>query len=346
MKKPINGILIASVCLTLACICCPVNLPVASSPTATTVLPTLGFIPEVTATIPPVDTPIPCQDASCVEACPAKLDQILQASEGDSSPLKTFTGSTETEGTEHKLVSYRVDGDVLSAPTSYSVPGDLIASREDKATQMEIWKLFTAMIPISQRELLNEFIIFTDGGSDLLAAVEKADQPGKWSLQVDIVDAKDRLALSATLLHEFAHLVTLNSSQTEGDNYVCSIDYINPGCGRNGSYIDLFYQRFWADIFSEWQTINAIDNPGDWNDQMDKFYLSHQSEFLTAYSATEPAEDIAEAWMYYILSPQPAEETTIAEGKILFFYDFPELVQLRMEIRSRLCGYFLNPTNP
>jgi len=281
-----------------------------------------------------------------VEACPAKLEEILQASEGDSSPLKTFTGNTETEGTEHRLVSYRVEGDVLSDPTNYSVPGDLIASREDKATQMEIWKQFTVMIPISQRELLNEFIIFTDGGSDLLAAVEKADQPGKWSLQVDIVDAKDRLALSATLLHEFAHLYTLNSSQTEGDNYVCTQDYINPGCGRDGSYIDLFYQQFWADIFSEWQTINAIDNPDDWNDQMDKFYLSHQSEFLTAYSATEPAEDIAEAWMYFILSPQPAGETTVAEEKILFFYGFPELVQLRMDIRSRLCGYFLSTKIP
>jgi hypothetical protein len=346
MKKPINGILIASVCLTLACICCPVNLPVSSSPTATIPQNTLAFIPEDTATIAPVDTPMPCQDASCVESCPTKLEEILQASEGESSPLKTFTGNTETEGTEHKLVTYRVDGDALSAPTYLSVPADLIAYREDNNTQMEIWKLFTAMIPLSQREFVNEYVIFTDGGLDLLAAVEKADQAGKWSLQVDIVDAKDRLALGATLLHEFAHLITLNISQAESDDYICTTDYINPGCGREGSYIDLFYQRFWSGIFEEWQTINAIDNPDDWNDQMDKFYLNHQTEFLTAYSATEPAEDIAEAWMFFILSPQPAGGTTVAEEKMLFFYDFPELVQLRMDIRSRLCGYLFHPTTP
>ena len=346
MKKPITGILIASACLTLACICCPVNFPIPISPTATAIPPIATFIPTGTATLPPSLTPAPCQDEACLSACPAKLEEILQASEGDVSPLKTFTGNTETEGTEHELATYRVDGDILSPPTFLSVPADLTAFQQDTATQADIWKLFTATIPASQREMVNKYIVFTDGSFDLLAAVEQGDNPEKWSLQVDILDAKDRLALSATLLHEFGHLLTLNTSQTESKTYVCAVDYVNPGCGIPGSYIDLFYQRFWSDIFDEWQIINAIENPDDWSDRMENFYISHRYEFLTVYSTTEPAEDIAEAWMFFILAPQPTGEISTAEEKILFFYDFPELVQLRAEIDARLCGYFLDPQIP
>lgn len=346
MKKPFNGILIASVCLTLACICRPINFPLSSSPPEIAIPPTGTFLPTDTAISPPAITPQPCQDASCLNACPVKLEEILQASEGQDSSLKTFTGNTETDGIEHKLVTYHVDGDTLSAPTIFPVPEELLTFQQDNATQMSIWNLFIAIIPTSQRELVNEFVVFTDGSFELLAAVEKAHDPGKWALQVDIVDAKDRLALSATLLHEYAHLLTLNISQTENDTYVCSTDYVNPGCGKSGSYIDLFYQRFWSDIYDEWKIINEINNPDDWNNRMEKFYISHQDRFLTPYSATEPAEDIAEAWMFFILSPQPAGETTFADEKILFFYDYPELVTLQNEIKSRLCGYFSDPGTP
>jgi hypothetical protein len=345
MKKPITGILIASACLTLACICCPVNL-LTVPPTTTVIPPTATLFPTVTPIPEPSTTPAPCQDAACQSACAGKLNEMLQASEGDISPLKTFTGNTGSEGTDYEMVTYSVDGDALSAPNFLSVPDNLIAFQQDTATQADIWKLFTTMIPTSQREMLNKYIVFTDGSYELLAAVEQADDTKHWSLQVDIVDAKDRLALSATLLHEFGHLLTLNNAQMEGSAYTCSTEYVNPGCGQPGSYIDLFYQRFWADIYNEWDTINSINNPETRSDRLQSFYDIHRHEFLTLYSVTEPSEDIAEAWMFFILAPQPTGETSTAEKKILFFYDFPELTQLRSDIDARLCGYFLDPQKP
>jgi hypothetical protein len=345
MKKPITGILIASACLTLACICCPANLfPFPSiTQTITAIPPTATLFPTVTPIPEPSATPAPCLDASCVTACASQLDEILQTSEGDISPMKTFTGNTNSEGTDYELVDYGVNGDSLSAPDFLSVPDDLVAFQQDTATQSDIWKLFTTMIPVSQREMVNKYIIFTDGSYELLAAVEQQDNPKDWSLQVDIVDAKDRLALSGTLLHEFGHLLTLNTSQVEDATYVCATDYVNPGCGKTGSYMDLFFQRFWSDIYEEWDIIQSIRDPDTQAKRMRNFYVSHQHEFLTEYSATEPAEDIAEAWMFFILTPQPTGDTSTAEEKILFFYDFPELVQLRAEITARLCGYFLEP---
>jgi hypothetical protein len=72
---------------------------------------------------------------------------------------------------------------------------------------------------------------------------------------------------------------------------------------------------------------------------LDDFYDTYQDQFLTDYAPTGPAEDIAESWSFFILSPKP-ELTSIASEKILFFYEYPELVQLRMEILDRICVEF------
>jgi len=60
---------------------------------------------------------------------------------------------------------------------------------------------------------------------------------------------------------------------------------------------------------------------------------------VTDYAVTSPEEDIAESRMFFILDPKTAGDT-IAEQKILFFYDWPELARLRDEIISRVCTYF------
>ena len=43
--------------------------------------------------------------------------------------------------------------------------------------------------------------------------------------------------------------------------------------------------------------------------------------------------------MFFILDPKTTGDT-IAEQKILFFYDWPELARLRDELISRVCTYF------
>jgi hypothetical protein len=60
---------------------------------------------------------------------------------------------------------------------------------------------------------------------------------------------------------------------------------------------------------------------------------------VSDYSVTHPAEDIAESFAFFVLSPQPAGES-IAEQKIRFFYEYPELIDLRAEILQNLCTSF------
>ena len=61
-----------------------------------------------------------------------------------------------------------------------------------------------------------------------------------------------------------------------------------------------------------------------------------KAEFVTDYAPTSPAEDIAESWSFFVLKKKPASKT-IANEKVLFFYEFPELVNLRSQIAHNLC---------
>ena len=60
---------------------------------------------------------------------------------------------------------------------------------------------------------------------------------------------------------------------------------------------------------------------------------------MTDYAATNPGEDIAESFTSFVMEPKP-DGDTIAEEKVLFFYEYPELVQLRAEIVGRVYSRF------
>ena len=57
---------------------------------------------------------------------------------------------------------------------------------------------------------------------------------------------------------------------------------------------------------------------------------------------TAPKEDVAETWTYFVMTPQPGGDT-LADQKIRFFYNYPELVDLRAQIRSQICKYYNMP---
>ncbi len=67
----------------------------------------------------------------------------------------------------------------------------------------------------------------------------------------------------------------------------------------------------------------------------EEFYLSREDDFVSDYAATSPEEDIAESFATFVLKPKPTGDT-LADEKVAFFYDYPELVKLRGEMSGRL----------
>jgi len=297
---------------------------------------------------------IPLEELPFTETltCPKTTEKILQIA------TESFEDESEEYGDEPEqvyLVSYSVSSDQLSDQAYYEdVPADLTGFQEDEKSHQEIWDYFITLIPAGERSSLVEYVIVTDGESNNLAAVaQTTHDPGLWSLEVDIVDSEDKFNLIYTLIHEYAHLLTLGSDQVtpslvvfnnpdDDDIYYNEVskcpDYFpGEGCSQSDSYINVYFTSFWADIHDEWQDINLIEDDDAYYEALDDFYYRYEDRFVTDYASTNPEEDIAEAFTFFVLAPYPSGDT-IAEKKILFFYNYPELVQLRDTITTGICS--------
>jgi hypothetical protein len=292
------------------------------------------------------------------EACTALFPDILRSATKDGSHDRSSSADEEKQEIRY-LIVYALEGDQLGARDDLLVPADLEVGLDSRAAHESIWNYFASMIPAEERAFVTEFAILSDGTDNVLAGVSPTYQdPTKWTLKVDISDAGDPYSLSYTLLHEFGHFLTLQPDQVPPDSNVfynphdetiyeqalatCPRYFTGEGCSNSGSYINEFFIRYWSGIYTEWEQINAVRGQESYRGQLDDFYIKYQDQFLTQYAPTSPEEDIAEAWTFFVLSPRP-EPTSMANLKVLFFYDYPELVALREQIRARLCTSFPNP---
>ena len=159
-----------------------------------------------------------------------------------------------------------------------------------------------------------------------------AKHPTGWGLAVNIgkTDFNDEDSLRdqvVTLIHEYAHILTLSDDQIRRDppllDQRCKsrgryyLEGNAEGCAEVDSYLQAFVIEFWSDK-------NAKNG----------------SNFVTKYAGTNPQEDIAESFTNFVLQQRPPVLEDVGDQKIEFFYNYPELVTLRNRIRSAIEHYF------
>ncbi len=252
---------------------------------------------------------------------------------------------------EYVLVKYSISGNEILSPEYEDVSSDLAERQDDTGLQQDVWNFYAAMIPAYARDFVSHYIVMTDGLGGTLAAVEQnPEDPYQWMLNVDISDTENLRELTFTLIHEYGHLLTLNPEQVDVNETIfyepddedayfeasenCATYFTGEGCAKSNSYFYLFYDEFWSDIYAEWDEIQYIEDDDEYYEAIDEFYYAREDQFVTDYAVTNPGEDIAETWAFFVTQAKPAGNT-IAEQKVLFFYQFPELVQLREEIIAR-----------
>ncbi len=355
-SKPSPWILAAAALFAGAVLACVAvqNIPqVLNTP-----LPALGEAtgpaPNPTSLIP-FATGTACPHGDCATACMAELGTIAQTS-GSSEARPKAAGQGPKGLPATVLVTYPVNRDQLGAPQfSDQASPNLSALQHDTQSQGKIWSYFASIIPADQRSELDYYIVATDGKGGMLASVEAfSGQSQAWALVVDPADAGRPRDLTFTLLHEFGHLLTLNSTQVQPDQAVlqnpndlgvynreaasCPRYFASVGCSLPNSYINQFFDEFWTKIYAQWSLVNAAKDQSNYLYLLARFYRGHASQFVTVYASTSPEEDMAETWAAFVLNPKPADDT-IAHRKVLFFYGFPELVSLRNRIISNICTY-------
>ncbi len=246
---------------------------------------------------------------------------------------------------------YRVSGEQISGPQKESVPENLVGFQEDLETHALIWNYFVAIIPAEQRLPLTEYRLFSDGSGDTTGYTEirwtwrGEAESETWALEVDLADYQGLKSVNHVLVHEFGHMLTLNIQQADirTEPAKCQFYADQEQCSFETSYLNRFFDQFWAGAqYEEWQTITSQADRAAVKSGLSAFYRAHEQDFVREYAATAPREDVAESWTYFVMTPKPAG-TTVAEQKILFFYAFPELTDLRTQIRSRICQYYNLP---
>ena len=292
--------------------------------------------------------PIVCNDDSCLDACLSRLNQELA-----SIPLNDVGGDYAGADANFKLIVYKVNGDQITDPYTSWVPSEYESYQQDTASHQRVWSYFTSIVPPEQRKWITDYVIFTDGTYDTLAWIDRVefDDNSRWKLGVDVLDSSDPIRLTETLTHELGHLITMNSDQiirkkdmgyAPYQNTATCPQYLSTaGCSTPESYINNFYQTFWVDTHEDWlETVYKANtnSPDEFREVVMQFYSNHPGAFVTEYAATNIFEDMAESFEWFILTPKPTGNE-IPDQKILFYYQFPELVDLRQQMIQGMCSY-------
>ena len=286
----------------------------------------------------------------------------------------------------------------------------------DQTLHQELWDIYTSITP---KQILSEviyFVVYTDdyGEAEAASVDRDRDNPLKFDLFVDPVDMVpsgikiDKQYYIATLIHENGHILSLDENQ--GDNNGIPVqestsasewtqfmtkgerscaNYYNDltGCMNENSYLNAFFQKFWAEIYHDHNWEAEYDNFDNFYNHNTMFYKKYSSHFVTKYAASNPDEDFAESFMAFVLKEYPEKKIipkhavmktfctehtisgmycpvngklvyctktterctekyvtapervpsfSIADQKILFFYNYPELVEMRDFIRSAI----------
>ncbi|WGX74814.1 hypothetical protein QJS64_11795 [Paraclostridium bifermentans] len=193
-----------------------------------------------------------------------------------------------------------------------------------------IWEKIKFILPNKGLENFDELYLTTDGKLNELASVKVNNDSGsRWIMNIDPEDVvfknKNKLFYE-TILHEYFHYMTLNDKQVKYTENYNMKNYCEEGLVSNkNSYINDFYNEFWKDILED-RNINKENL---------YFYDRHKNSFVDEYASTDPSEDIAETFSYFVLNNKPRGHS-IKDQKINFFYKYKDLVELRNQLRSKI----------
>jgi hypothetical protein len=195
----------------------------------------------------------------------------------------------------------------------------------------QVWDTFVRVVtPEFAAQVMSQYRVGDAPKSDTLAYVYQDDDPEYWVLAANLATSEDESQLIATLVHEYAHILTLTGTEMNRDETSCATIELSEGCARDDSYLLAFQGQFWAGYDT---SAPAPDNSDA--DVAYDFYLSHEDDFVSDYAATNVVEDIAESFMTFVLEDRPTDATaSVSAAKLEFFWQYPELVTIRERIRA------------
>ena len=270
----------------------------------------------------------------------------------------------------HRTAAYSVeDGNlVLEEPDEEDGSDFSDLSEHRKAMHRSIWERVRALVPDEYEPYIHRLVIESDGFGETAAYVEPAEGENSldlssWTLGMDVVDSIDHMGnfwdedMDKTILHEFAHILSFNSSQADPVDYSDAEDlswqetwdfnkkYREPNLIMNeDSYLNLFFLEFWgAEQIKKWIDLYDLSEE-EYLLGMREISVEYHTDFVSDYAMTNPTEDFAESFTAFVLQDEMPEKELGSHRKLRFFYDFPEFVEMRDQMRAVLPEEYSQPS--
>lgn len=259
------------------------------------------------------NAPIEHPDCETIEACADYGDALIQEIEDYINLLNDPYVFHENRSTVNYM-TYNIDehGMPHSPETHNSLP---FGMAEDF---LEIWHLYANIVPDDYVTDVNRFRLFSDGEGSRVAYVSIS--PQDTLLAVDIRDNHNRSQLYRTLIHEFAHVYSLQM-----EDFTCPTTSIS--CLKDDAMLAQYIERFWTQYGEDW-----YDNTDKPMPQREAFYNNNFQDFYIPYQATNVKEDFAVTFVQFIIRPTPVDPVQLKDIKVLSLYEYDELVRMRVDM--------------
>lgn len=234
---------------------------------------------------------------------------VIDSTSGTSVSLATIErSSTERPPGSKEEVLYSVTGASLTTPSG----------KQRYDLHEDVWDIFVdiAGTGFVSRNLA-AFDVYYDPRGDTSAYTEPHGDG--WVLGINIADVdlsreswtRDTVH---TLIHEYSHILFAEES----------------------AVAELFEEMFWDEKdYEHLGHVWNIHDVGERQDALYEYYLRNQDRFVSDYATLNPGEDIAESFTQFVINAKPTGENKRSE-KILFFYNYPDIVSIRSSIRANV----------
>lgn len=288
-------------------------------------------------------TPVQAQSISTEETYRQTLIALVQTLQEHISQLQAQLAAQQVVGampagsvTGPSAVERERFSDTVPVIARYRLDGGEALSAIPYLQYRQYLERIEELFPAEYEQRLGEFIVFNGEDSYFDAFVETIPPDHEmWAYAVndELTDEVNAPYNTELIVHELAHLIGYDEvpGSVRPLEVECAEYFARTNCPLNNSYLGRFTEQFWSE--AELGRAIAFAEEEDPIREVEEYYDERVTEYVSSYAATNPEEDFAESFLFFVLEPLPEEGEALE--KVEFFADFPELNEMRREIRRQ-----------
>lgn len=212
-----------------------------------------------------------------------------------------------------------------------SVKNSLTAEQQEQVN--EAMRLFNIVLPLEYRPYLKTIQIFNHPYFSSTINVDTYDRfQQELGLNIQYMPkAEDKEILKyefiRTVLDHFGAVWGSAPNQTiNGKSYFDPFGKTYDGY-QEDSYLNQFYQTFWRNV-NQYYILNSSKRQQD----LEQFFELNQHNFMDFSASWAPSNDFSTSFSYFVFTPSIDIGFEPKDEKIKFFYQHPQMLQLRQAL--------------